>query len=102
MLRLKMKQHNIVLKEKPQSCQLYPPEKLIDISITGEEMLPSNRSQIIGKLEQRKFKYSHLGKAQEKRTEMQFGDLNLLKFSNKTSEFKKTKSMFPQNQMNDL
>ena len=30
---------------------------------TGEEMLPSNRSQIIGKLEQRKFKYSHLGKA---------------------------------------
>ena len=99
MLRLKMKQHNIVLKEKPQSCQ---PEKLIDISITGEEMLPSNRSQIIGKLEQRKFKYSHLGKAQEKRTEMQFGDLNSLKFSNKTSEFKKTKSMFPQNQMNDL
>ena len=102
MIRLTTKQHNIVLKEKAQTCQLYPPGKLIDISITGEEMLPSNRSQIIGKLEQRKFKYSHLGKAQEKRTEMQSDDLNPLKFSNKTSEFKKIKSMFPQNQMNDL
>ena len=76
MIRLTMKQYNIVLKGKPQKCQFYSPEKLIDISIPGEETLPSNRSQIIEKLEQDKFTYSHLGKAKEKRTEIQFDALN--------------------------
>ena len=42
--------------------------------LTGEEILPSNRRQII---EQTKFSYSPLEKALEKQVEKQIGAINL-------------------------
>ena len=48
--------------------------------LTGEEILPSNRRQI---LEQAKFAYSPLGKPLEKQTEKQVGASKSLKTSRK-------------------
>ena len=48
--------------------------------LTDEEILPSNRKQII---EQAKFTYSSLGKSLEKQTEKQVGALKSLDLSNK-------------------
>ena len=48
--------------------------------LTDEEILPSNRKQII---EQAKFTYSSLGKSLEKQTEKQVGSLKSLDLSNK-------------------
>ena len=48
--------------------------------LTDEEILPSNRKQII---EQAKFTYSSLGKSLEKQTEKQVGSLKSLHLSNK-------------------
>ena len=52
-IKLKMKNYNMILKEKQQKYQLYHLVKLIS-------MKPSNQKQII---EQAKFFYSPLGKA---------------------------------------
>ena len=52
-------------------------------NLIGEEILPSNWSQII---EQSKFAYSPLGKALEKQTEKQFDAIESLDFSNQISE----------------
>ena len=48
------------------------------------------------------FTYPPLGKAFEKQTEKQDGDLQSLWLSNKNDELKKIEGIFPQNLMNDL
>ena len=65
MIRLEMKNYNMILIEKQPKYQPYHQAKLISMNIylTGEEILPSNQKQII---EQAKFAYSPLGKAFEK------------------------------------
>ena len=65
MIKLKMENYNTILKGKQQKLQHYHPEKLIEMNILGEEILPSNQSRIT---EQVKFRYSALGKAFEKQT----------------------------------
>ena len=67
--------------------------------LTSEEILPSNRRQII---EKAKFVYTPLGKASEKQTEKQVGALISLELSNKKDELKKIEGIFPQNLMSDL
>ena len=57
--------------------------------VTGEEILPSNRRQII---EQAKFTYSPLGTALEKQTEKQVIALKFLNLSNKTDGLKHVES----------
>ena len=54
MIRLEMKNCNMILTEKQQKYQHYHLEKLINMNLTGEEILPSNRSQI---MEHTKFVY---------------------------------------------
>ena len=51
--------------------------------LAGEEILPSNRNQII---DQAKFTYSPLGKALEKQTNKQTAGLKFLNLSDKTNE----------------
>ena len=67
MIRLEMKNYNMILIEKQPKYQPYHQAKLISMNIylTGEEILPSNQKQII---EQVRFTYSPLGKAFEKQT----------------------------------
>ena len=55
MIRLEMKNYNMILIEKEQKYQLY--------NHVGEDILPSNQQQVI---EQAKFTYSPLQKAFEK------------------------------------
>ena len=63
MIKLNMKNFNTTLIERQQKYQLY---HLIKYEyLTGEEILPSNKQQII---EQDKFEYSPLRKAFEKQT----------------------------------
>ena len=59
MIRLEMKNYNMILTEKQLKYQLYHEYEYL----TGEDILPSNQQQII---EQAKFTYSPLGKAFEK------------------------------------
>ena len=40
MIKLEMKNHYMILAEKPQNYQHYHPEKLINMNILGEEILP--------------------------------------------------------------
>ena len=63
MIKLRMKNYNMILIESLQKYQLYRQVKYE--YLTGEEILPSNQQQLI---EQAKFTYSPLGKAFEKRT----------------------------------
>ena len=65
MIRLEMKNYNMILIEKQPKYQPYHQAKLISMNIylTGEEILPSNQKQII---EQGNFTYSSLSKAFEK------------------------------------
>ena len=67
--------------------------------LTGEEILHSNRRQII---EQAKFTYSLFRKALEKQTEQQFDALKSLNVFNKTDELKQIDSTFTRNFLNDL
>ena len=67
--------------------------------VTGEEILHSNRRQII---EQAKFTYSLFRKALEKQTEQQFDALKSLNVFNKTDELKQIDSTFTRNFLNDL
>ena len=61
MIKLEMKNYNMILIEKMQKYQLYQQTKLISTNI----VLPSNQKT---KIEQAKFTYSPLGKAFEKQT----------------------------------
>ena len=61
MIKLEMKNYNMILIEKMQKYQLYQQAKLISTNI----VLPSNQKT---KIEQAKFTYSPLGKAFEKQT----------------------------------
>ena len=45
--RLEMKNCNMILTEKLQNYQNYHLEKLVNMNIRGEEMLPCNQRQII-------------------------------------------------------
>ena len=65
--------------------------------LTGEEILPYNKKQII---EEAKFAYSPLGKAFEKQTEKQVGTIESLDLCNK-DRLEKIEGIFPQNLMND-
>ena len=59
-----MKNCNMILIEKQPKYRLYHQAKFINNKyLTGEDILPSNQQQIIGKT---KFIYSALGKAFEK------------------------------------
>ena len=63
-IKLKVKNFNMALIGRQQKYQLYHQVNLIKYEyLTGEEILPSNKQQII---EQAKFTYSPLGKAFEK------------------------------------
>ena len=63
MIRLEMKNYNMILTQKlPKSALLSNKVGKYEY-LTGEEILPSNQKQII---EQAKFTYSPLGKAFEK------------------------------------
>ena len=66
MIRLRMKNFNMILIEKLKKYQPYHQAKSIICEYhTGEEILPSNLKQII---EQAKFSYSPHGKAFQKQT----------------------------------
>ena len=61
MIRLEMKNYNIILIERLQKYQLYHQGKLVSMNILrGQEIFSSNQQQII---EQAKFTYSPLGKS---------------------------------------
>ena len=69
-IKLKMKNYNMTLIERPQKYQFYhlSSGKIDKYEyLTGEEILPTNQQQII---EQAKFTYSPLGKAFEKQTKI--------------------------------
>ena len=60
MIRLKMKNYNTIWTDKIQKYQHYNPGKLINMNLTGEEILPSNQSKLT---EQAKYTYQPLGEA---------------------------------------
>ena len=66
MIRLRMKNYNVILIEKLQKYVLSSGKINKYEYLIGEEILPSNQKQIT---EQAKFTYSPLGKAFEKQTE---------------------------------
>ena len=64
MIRLEMKNWNMILTEKQQKISVYTSGKIDKYQyLTGEQILPSCQRQI---LEQSKFAYSPLGKTFEK------------------------------------
>ena len=65
MIKLKMKNCNMILTEKQQKQQHYRQVKRIYINIVQVKILSSDQSRII---EQAKFTYSPLGKVFEKQT----------------------------------
>ena len=65
-VKLKMKNYNMILIERLQKYRLYRQAKIDKYEyLTGEEILPSNKQQII---EQAKFTYFPLRKAFQKPT----------------------------------
>ena len=87
MIKLEMKNYNMILIGKQPKYQLYHQTKIHKYEyLTGEDILPSNKQQIT---EQAKFTYSPLGKAFEKQIktiedqgEKQVKALNTLKSDN--------------------
>ena len=87
MIKLEMKNYNMILLGKQPKYQLYHQTKIHKYEyLTGEDILPSNKQQIT---EQAKFTYSPLGKAFEKQIktieyqeEKQVKHLNTLKSDN--------------------
>ena len=67
--------------------------------LTGEEILSSNKRQVI---KQATFAYSPLGKVLEKQAEKQVSALKSLNTCNKRDDLKQIEGIFPQNLMNDL
>ena len=66
MIRLEMKNYNMILIEKQLKYQLYHQVKFLNM-ISGEDILPSSQQQII---EQARFTYSPSAKAFEKETKI--------------------------------
>ena len=58
-----MKTYNTISTEKQQKCQHWHLEKLTNMNLTGDEVLPSDQNILI---EQAKFIYCPSGKALEK------------------------------------
>ena len=87
MIKLEMKNYNMILLGKQPKYQLYHQTKIHKYEyLTGEDILPSNKQQIT---EQAKFTYSPLGKAFEKQIktiedqgEKQIKAVNTLKSDN--------------------
>ena len=86
MIRLEMRNYDMILIEKRLKYQPYHPAKFINEYLTGEDILPSDQQQII---EQARFTYSLLGKAFEKQVktiedqgEKQVEALNTIKSNN--------------------
>ena len=69
------------------------------INLTGEEVLASNRRQII---EQAEFVYSPFRNALEKQTEKQFHAFKSLELPIEKDELKQIEGIFPKNLLNDL
>ena len=85
MIKLEIKNYNMTLTDKQQNYQHYHLAKIDKYEyLIGEEILPSNQTQII---EQVKFVCSPLRKSFEKQTEKQVGALKSLDLSNKKDEF---------------
>ena len=103
MIRLEMKNYNMILIEKQPKYQPYHQAKLISMNIylTGEEILPSNQKQII---EQAKFTYSSLGKAFDKqiKTIQHQGkkQVDALKDSKLEGQTKSIEGIFPKDDEN--
>ena len=95
MIRLKMKNWNILLKSAKISSLSSGKIDKYEF-LTGEKILPSVQRQII---KQAKFAYSPLGKTFEKQTEKQVGAIKSPEPSNK---LKWIEGIFPQNVMNNL
>ena len=89
----------MILTQKQQKQQHYHQHYCKYDYQTGEEILPSNRKQI---LEENKFIYFPLGKALEKQTQIQVDHFKFLNLSNKTNELKQIEGIFPKNLMNDF
>ena len=96
MIKLKMKNYNIILIEKQRKYALSSGKLHKYEYLTGEDILPSNQQQII---EQTKFAYSPLGKAFDKQIKTiedqgkkQVNALNTLKSDNKLE----IKDIFPE------
>ena len=96
MIRLEMKNSNVILTAKISTCSSGKFDKYEHL--TGEEILLSNQRKII---EQAIFAYSSLGKTLGKQTERQVGALKALE-PNKQDELKHIEGMFLQNLMTDL
>ena len=67
--------------------------------LTGDEILPFNKRQII---QQANFPYCPLEKAFQKQIEKQIDAINSLDISNKKDKVKHFETIFPLNLMNDL
>ena len=67
--------------------------------LAGEEMIPSNRRQI---MQEANFACSPLGKTLEEQTEKEVGASKTPSPSNKVDELKQVEAIYPQNLMNDL
>ena len=93
MIRLEMKNCNLILTEKQQKYQHYHLEKLISMNI-----LQVKKYYLL----MEDFAYSLLEKALEKQTEKQVGALKSLKPSNKKNELKESEGIFLQNLINNL
>ena len=65
MIRLKLKNYNMILKKRQQKSALSSSKIDKYEYLTGEEILPSDQRRVI---EQAKFSYFPLGKAFEKQT----------------------------------
>ena len=65
MIRLKLKNYNMILKKRQQKSALSSSKIDKYEYLTGEEILPSDQRRVI---EQTKFSYFPLGKAFEKQT----------------------------------
>ena len=98
MIKLEMKNYNMILREKLafSSSKINKYEYL-----TSEKVFPSNQKQII---EQAKFTYFPLGKAfkEQKKKKKQVKAIKGLNIFDKANELKQTESLFPQKLLNDL
>ena len=99
MIRLEMKNYNMILIEKQLKYQFYHQVKFLNIS--GEDILPSSQQQII---EQARFTYSPLGKIFEKQLkttedqeQKQVETLNTLKSNNQLT----IENVIPKNALNN-
>ena len=94
MIRLKMKNSNMILTEQP-----YYQAKLISMNI----LQVKKYCLLIKKIrEQAKFTYSPLGKVFKEQTKEQAKAIKDLNTSDKRNKLKQIENIFPQNLLNDL